>query len=452
VEEGEELPSGGVQLHGFLRLLCELAFQRANPNYDPLTPYVLPPMPPPPPGEAAPTGPLPGTVDASVRPQPLVQLPEALRSVLAELQEKVLPSILTLPWIRERTTLSRDRSVQLVLALARPSLAPIWSAVSSRGTLEVPKLQALLRAKGVLAEVPKALPSIPLEAVQRTCERCMAPDVDGPSRMGYEAFEEGIFRLGELRYGGVDHMSARDRTAALCQNLMGVLDTATALTAEGGASRRFVASRGSAERMGAEATRMPYESAADLGLWGRCWAVVDLSKVSDFPACQAPVHEALHRAFHQLRAIHAAYETRVGMTEAAWRSFLVDIELDGAKGVSSLFRRLVALPKAGAAAAAATLAGEVGPMSLPRFLESLVWLAILCIRADGIAISGPLLGRRLNSLLQETVLKHARTDPSTAPIYQLLGDQTVRAKVSARVDAVKRLVGSRPSGSGVTRQ
>eukprot|EP00966_Prymnesium_polylepis_P322209 7378474-Prymnesium_polylepis.1 len=282
----------------------------------------------------------------------------------------------------------------MVLALARPSLVPIFQNAASHGSLELAKLIALLRSKGLLLEIPlgdgvystlqedgaaplKALPKLPDDDVKWTFERCVVPDTDGTSKIGYDGFEECLYRLGELRYGSLTHMSVKDRTAALCQNLIGVLSPAEAITSEGGAAQRLLKARASVDKFGGEAARLPYESLADLGLWGKCWAALDLTRIADFPACQAPVHEALHTSFHHLRAVYGAYAVRsLGLPEEGWKRLLDDVGLAEGKGVALLFRRLVSstaassLDSAGGGGAAAS-SNSMTVMSLPRFLEGL---------------------------------------------------------------------------------
>eukprot|EP00966_Prymnesium_polylepis_P151141 3491846-Prymnesium_polylepis.1 len=58
-------------------------------------------------------GPMPGSVNSSVMLQPLVQLANALRGLMAELNQVLLPAINASPAIRERGTLHRDRNVQM---------------------------------------------------------------------------------------------------------------------------------------------------------------------------------------------------------------------------------------------------------------------------------------------------------------------------------------------------
>ena len=443
---------------------------RSNPTYDRSVPYELPPVPPTPDSSR----PRPGSVDSSVMLQPLVQLVDALKALMAELNSILLPAINASPAIRERATLQRDRNVQMVLALARPSLVPVFQNAASHGSLELTKLNGLLRSKGLLAEIGlaegvyttlldesgapmRALPAVPADDIKWTFERCVVPDVDGTSKIGYEGFEECVFRLGELRYGTVTHMSVKDRTAALCQNLIGVLSPTEAMTSEGGAAQRFLRARASSDRFGAESFRLPHESAADLNLWGKCWAALDLTKVADFPACQAPIHEALHQSFHLVRAVYAAYSVRgQGMGEDGWRHVLEDIGMGDGKGVATLFRRLVA------SSAANSLVADVAPgggkpeapmiMSLPRFLEGLIWLTVLRIKADGQTATPVVLGKRLTSLLVDALLPSARADPLTAPMFQVLGDKLTRAKLSARLPAVRAHVFAKtvakPNGFG----
>lgn len=184
-------------------------------------------------------------------------------------------------------------------------------------------VSAVLTIEQAMEAFVEAMPAI-------SCLGADALDIDGDVEVQLTSlrhFQEWLARCGEIKYGGLDHITLADRTAGVLQNVFERRTTESVVLEAlmPAPTERFAA---------ADWPPPPEMSRSELNLLLEAWEHVDLSQLSGYPTWEQSVFELLAQCIAPLVGIFGYYgrsslrqETpeAMGYLELdGWNDFIID--------------------------------------------------------------------------------------------------------------------------------